>query len=179
MPGGSAIRPSDVLRMYAGTTVEVMNTDAEGRLVLADAIARACEEHPDVLLDAATLTGAQLVALGARTYGVMGNDDELRAAVVEAAGRDGEGAWPMPLPAELRAGLDSTVADLKNVAGDRNAGMLVAGTFLREFVAGGVRWAHLDIAGPAFNQAEPWGYTPKGGTGAAVRTFVEYVDSLG
>ena len=177
MPSGTAIRPSDVLVLRGGTTVEVNNTDAEGRLILADAIARACEDGPDVVLDVATLTGAQLVALGARTTGVMGNDDALRSAVVDAAGRAGEPSWPMPLPAELRKGLDSEVADLVNT-GPREGGMLTAGLFLQEFVADGVKWAHLDIAGPAYNSADPYGYTPHGGTGAAVRTFVQLLEDV-
>jgi len=177
MPSGAAIRPSDVLVLRGGTTVEVNNTDAEGRLILADAIARACEDEPDVVLDVATLTGAQLVALGARTAGVMANDDGLRAQVVDAAGRAGEPSWPMPLPAELRKGLDSEIADLVNT-GPREGGMLTAGLFLKEFVADGVRWAHLDIAGPAYNSADPYGYTPHGGTGAAVRTFVQLLEDL-
>jgi leucyl aminopeptidase len=173
MPSGSASRPSDVLTIYGGKTVEVLNTDAEGRLVLADALARSAEDAPDVVVDVATLTGAQVVALGTRVSAVMANDDALRDAVVAAAGRAGEAMWPMPLPAELRKGLDSTVADLANVAPDRNGGMLVAGLFLREFVPEGVRWAHLDIAGPSFNDGQPHGYTPKGGTGAATRALVQ------
>jgi leucyl aminopeptidase len=177
MPSGTAIRPSDVLVMRGGKTVEVNNTDAEGRLILADAIARACEDGPEVLLDAATLTGAQLVALGARTSGVMSNDDDLREAVVDAAGRAGEAMWPMPLPADLKKGLDSDVADLQNT-GPREGGMLTAGLFLQEFVADGVRWAHLDIAGPAYNSGTEYGYTPHGGTGAAVRTFVQVLEDL-
>ena len=177
MPSGTAIRPSDVLTLRGGTTVEVNNTDAEGRLILADAIARACEDGPEVLLDAATLTGAQLVALGARTSGVMGNDDDLRGSVVAAAEAAGEAMWPMPLPKDLRKGLDSDVADLQNT-GPREGGMLTAGLFLQEFVADGVRWAHLDIAGPAFNSGEAYGYTPHGGTGAAVRTFVQVLEDL-
>jgi leucyl aminopeptidase len=176
MPSGTAIRPSDVLTMYGGKTVEVNNTDAEGRLILADAITRAQADGPDILIDVATLTGAQLVALGSRTSAVMSNDDALRAAIVDAADRAGEAMWPMPLPKELRASLDSPVADLVNT-GDRNGGMLVAGLFLQEFV-NGVRWAHLDIAGPAFNQGEAYGYTPKGGTGAAVRTLVQLVEDV-
>jgi leucyl aminopeptidase len=176
MPSGSAIRPSDVLHIHGGKTVEVMNTDAEGRLVMADAIVRACEESPDVLLDVATLTGAQLVALGSRVYAVMG-DDEVRDAVVAAAGAAGEPAWPMPLPPELRASLDSPVADISNM-GDRYGGMLVAGLFLKDFVADGVPWAHLDIAGPSFNEGEAYGYTPKGGTGVPVRTLVQWLESL-
>jgi leucyl aminopeptidase len=175
MPSGTAIRPSDVLTMRGGKTVEVLNTDAEGRLILADAIVRAGDDKPDVIIDVATLTGAQLVALGSRTAGVMANDDALRSSIVDAADRAGEMMWPMPLPAELRASLDSVVADLSNT-GDRYGGMLVAGLFLQEFVPAGTRWAHLDIAGPAFNQGAPWGYTPKGGTGAGVRTLVQVVE---
>jgi len=183
MPSGSAQRPSDVLTIYGGKTVEVLNTDAEGRLVLADALVRASEEQPDFIVDAATLTGAQLVALGTHTSAVMSNTDELRDQVVDAAGRAGEQMWPMPLPPELRKSLDSAVADIANM-GDSFGGMLVAGTFLKDFVGnrdGGrtqIPWAHLDIAGPAFNQGEPYGYTPKGGTGAAVRTFVQLAEDL-
>ena len=177
MPSGSATRPSDVLTIYGGRTVEVLNTDAEGRLVLADGIVAACEEQPDVLLDTATLTGAQMVALGARTVAVMSTSDALRSAVTGAAEAVGEAMWPMPLPDELRPSLDSQVADIANM-GDRYGGMLVAGLFLREFVAEGVPWAHLDIAGPAFNEGEPHGYTPKGGTGASVRTLVAVAEQL-
>jgi leucyl aminopeptidase len=173
MPSGTAQRPSDVLTMYGGSTVEVLNTDAEGRLVLADALARSAEDSPDLIVDVATLTGAQLVALGPRIGAVMANDDAVRDAIVDSAGRAGEVMWPMPLPDELRKGLDSSVADLANVAADRYGGMLVAGLFLREFVPTGVRWAHLDIAGPAFNDGAPHGYTAKGGTGAATRTLVQ------
>jgi leucyl aminopeptidase len=173
MPGGTAQRPSDVITMYDGQTVEVLNTDAEGRLVLADALARSGADSPDLLIDVATLTGAQLVALGPRIMGVMANDDAVRDGVVDASRRAGEPAWPMPLPEELRKGLDSSVADIANVTPDRNGGMLVGGLFLREFVPDGVRWAHLDIAWPAFHEGEPYGYTPKGGTGAAVRCLVQ------
>jgi leucyl aminopeptidase len=173
MPGGTAQRPSDVITIHDGRTVEVLNTDAEGRLVLADALARSGADSPDLLIDVATLTGAQLIALGPRIMGVMANDDAVRDAVVDAARRAGEPAWPMPLPEELRKGLDSSVADIANVTPDRNGGMLVGGLFLREFVPDGVRWAHLDIAGPAFHEGEPYGYTPKGGTGAAVRCLVQ------
>jgi len=173
MPGGHAQRPSDVISIYGGKTVEVLNTDAEGRLVLADALARSAEDSPDLVIDVATLTGAQLVALGPRISGVMASDAEACDAVVDASRRAGEPAWPMPLPDELRKGLDSTVADIANVSPDRTGGMLVAGLFLREFVPDGVRWAHVDIAGPAFHEGEPYGYTAKGGTGAAVRMLVQ------
>ncbi|MBV9292272.1 MAG: leucyl aminopeptidase [Frankiales bacterium] len=174
MPSGHAIRPSDVLTMRGGKTVEVLNTDAEGRLIMADVIVRAGEEKPDYIIDVATLTGAQLVALGSHVYAVMANDDDLRSELVDSAGAAGEQAWPMPLPEELRKSLDSEVADLANI-GDRNGGMLTAGLFLKEFVPAGVRWAHLDIAGPAYNQGEPHGYTPKGGTGVPVRSLVEFL----
>jgi len=173
MPSGTAQRPSDIITMYGGRTVEVLNTDAEGRLVMADALARSAADSPDLLIDVATLTGAQLVALGPRIMGVMANDDAVLHGVVDAARRAGEAAWPMPLPEELRKGLDSPVADIANVTQERNGGMLVGGLFLREFVPDGVRWAHLDIAGPAFHEGEPYGYTPKGGTGAAVRCLVQ------
>ncbi|WP_243722631.1 leucyl aminopeptidase [Actinomadura sp. 7K507] len=178
MPSGTAQRPSDVLRIYGGKTVEVLNTDAEGRLVLADALVRSGEDSPDLIVDVATLTGAQLVALGTRTTGVMANDDDVREKVVAAADRAGEPSWGMPLPAELRKGLDSAVADIANISGERWGGMLVAGTFLKEFVPDGVRWAHLDIAGPAFNKGEPYGYTPKGGTGAAARTLIQIAEDV-
>ena len=177
MPSGTAIRPSDVLVMRKGTRVEVNNTDAEGRLILADAIARACEDGPDYVVDVATLTGAQLIALGSRVSGVMGNDDAFRTQVVAAADAAGEAMWPMPLPADLRKGLDSDIADMVNT-GPREGGMLTAGLFLQEFVADGVAWTHLDIAGPAYNGGQPYGYTHPGGTGAAVRTFVQLLETL-
>ncbi|GAA2099525.1 leucyl aminopeptidase [Actinomadura alba] len=178
MPSGTAQRPSDVLTIYGGKTVEVLNTDAEGRLVLADALVRAGEDDPDLIVDVATLTGAQLVALGARTAGVMANDDDVREKVVAAAERAGEPSWGMPLPGELRKGLDSAVADIANISGERWGGMLVAGVFLREFVPDGARWAHIDIAGPSFHKGEPYGYTPKGGTGAATRTLVQIAEDV-
>ncbi|MCQ4195572.1 MULTISPECIES: leucyl aminopeptidase [Streptomyces] len=175
MPSGSATRPGDVLRMYSGKTVEVLNTDAEGRLVLADALWAASQEKPDAIIDVATLTGAMMLALGSRTYGVMANDDAFRAAVHEAAEEVGEPAWPMPLPEHLRKGMDSATADIANM-GERMGGGLVAGLFLREFVGEGIAWAHLDIAGPAFNEGGAFGYTPKGGTGTAVRTLVRVAE---
>ncbi|MCL3860718.1 leucyl aminopeptidase [Actinotalea sp. K2] len=174
MPSGTAQRPSDVITQRGGTTVEVLNTDAEGRLVLADGLVAACEEKPDAVIDIATLTGAQVVALGTRVSAVMGTDD-LRAEVVAAAQTSGEQFWPMPLPEELRAGLKSSVADLANI-GDRFGGMLSAGLFLREFV-GSTPWAHLDIAGPAFNEASAHGYTPVGGTGVGVRTLLSLLEA--
>ncbi|THJ67518.1 leucyl aminopeptidase [Arthrobacter echini] len=180
MPSGSAQRPEDVMSIYGGRTVEVLNTDAEGRLVLADGLAAASEEAPDAIIDIATLTGAQLIALGTRVSGVMG-DDGVRDAVKAAADRAGEQFWPMPLPEELRPSLDSQVADIANI-GERNGGMMTAAVFLREFVGQvdgeKIPWAHLDIAGPAFNEGSPYGYTPKAGTGVGVRTLLAYVEDV-
>ncbi|MGI5399520.1 leucyl aminopeptidase [Streptomyces sp. CA-135486] len=175
MPSGSATRPGDVLRMYSGKTVEVLNTDAEGRLVLADALTKAAEENPDAIVDVATLTGAMVMALGTRTFGIMSNDDAFRTSVHEIAEEVGEQSWPMPLPSELRKGMDSPTADIANM-GERMGGGLVAGLFLKEFVADGITWAHLDIAGPAFHEGAPFGYTPKGGTGSAIRTLVKLAE---
>ena len=185
MPSGTAQRPSDVITIRGGRTVEVLNTDAEGRLVLADALVAAGELKPDVIIDIATLTGAQVVALGNRTSAIMANDDALRDRVHRVADASGEQFWPMPLPTELRASLDSRVADLANI-GDRFGGMMVAGLFLKEFVptqgegddATEVPWAHLDIAGPAFNTGSGHGYTPPGGTGVGVRTLVALCEDL-
>jgi leucyl aminopeptidase len=176
MPSGSALRPGDVLRMYGGRTVEVLNTDAEGRLVLADALVRAGEERPDAIVDVATLTAATRFGLGDHVFAVMADDDAFRDRVLAAAREAGERAWPMPLPPELRRSLDSRVADIAN-HGERMGGGLVAGLFLREFVPAGVPWAHLDIAGPAFNEGEPHGCTPSGGTGCAVRTLVRLAEN--
>lgn len=180
MPSGSAIKPGDVLHTYSGKTIEVLDTDAEGRLVLSDGLARAQEDKPDVLIDIATLTGAAVIALGARTTGIMANDDDLREAIHDASQRAGESMWPMPQPEELREKLDSTVADIANIplVGRREGGMLSASVFLREFVADSQRWAHLDIAGPAFNAYGAYAYTPRGGTGAAVRTLVQVAEDL-
>ncbi|NNC10661.1 leucyl aminopeptidase [Planctomonas sp. JC2975] len=186
LPSGSAIRPNDVLTIKGGTRVEVLNTDAEGRLVLADGLQAASDEHPDVVIDIATLTGAQIVALGTRYSAVMG-DDEVVTRIRDAAARADELVWPMPLPAELRATLASEVADLTNATpGNTAGGMLLAGVFLREFVgkasddagAGTVPWAHLDIAGSAQNFGSPHGYTPKGATGVLVRTLVAVAEDF-
>jgi leucyl aminopeptidase len=170
MPSGTAYRPGDVLTMYGGTTVEVINTDAEGRLILADALVRAAQDSPDYLIDTATLTGAQIIALGSRTPGIMGTP-ELRDRVTAISQQVGENGWAMPLPEHLRSELDSKIADIANVASHRWGGMLIAGVFLSEFIADGMPWAHLDIAGPAYNTSSPWGYTGKGGTGVPVRTL--------
>jgi leucyl aminopeptidase len=177
MPSGSAYRPSDVITLRNGRTVEVADTDAEGRLVLADAIARAVEDEPDYLIEASTLTGAQLVALGTRVIGAMG-EPRWRDAVTAAGNAVGESVWAMPLPDELRSGLDSSVADIANITGDRWGGMLVGGQFLSDFIPDDLPWVHLDIAGPAWNLGSPRDYTPKGGTGAAVRTIIAAVEQL-
>ena len=178
MPSGTAQRPGDVLTNYGGKTVEVIDTDAEGRLVLGDGLVRAQEDKPDVIIDVATLTGAQGVALGARTSGIMANDDDLRSAIHRAADEVGEPMWPMPQPEEARAGFDSTVADLTNIPTVNRAlgGMMSASVFLGEYIKKGQRWAHLDIARPAFNAGSPYGYTPTGGTGHSVRTLVQVAE---
>ena len=158
MPSDKATRPSDIITIFGGKTIEVLNPDAEGRLVLADAIvkAQAGKNKLDGIIDVATLTGAQVVALGTRTSAVMTNNDDFSAEFLVATARSGEQFWPMPLPVELRASLDSPVADMANI-GDRNGGMLVAGLFLKEFVNPDLPWLHLDIAGPAFNVAKAHG----------------------
>lgn len=183
MPSGSAIRPNDVLKIRGGKTVEVLNTDAEGRLVLADGLVAASEEQPDMIIDVATLTGAARVALGDRYVGVMG-DEALTSKVVNTATQVGESMWPMPLPSELRSMLNSEVADLTNVKiGSTAAGMLVAGVFLQEFVGKApngsrIPWAHLDIAGPANNDGSGFGYTGKGPTGVTVRTLIALAEQV-
>ncbi|SDG54138.1 leucyl aminopeptidase [Klenkia brasiliensis] len=177
LPSGSAYRPADVVTFRNGKKAEITNTDAEGRIVLADAIARAAEDSPDYLLETSTLTGAQTVALGGRTAGVMGSDD-LRDAVVAAGNRVGEPMWAMPLPPELRRGLESTTADFVNANPDRLGGMLVGGHFLAEFVPAGLPWAHVDVAGPAYNTGRAWGFTPGGGTGVPVRTLLATIEGL-
>jgi leucyl aminopeptidase len=178
MPSATAYRPGDVLTMYGGTTVEVLNTDAEGRLILADALVRAAQDSPDYLIDTATLTGAQVIALGNRTSGIMGTT-EFRDRVTAISQRVGENGWAMPLPEHLRSDLDSKLADIANVASHRWGGMLAAGVFLSEFVPDGIPWVHLDIAGPAYNAGSPWGYTGKGGTGVPVRTLAAVLADIG
>jgi leucyl aminopeptidase len=170
MPSGTAIRPGDVLKIRNGKTVEVLNTDAEGRLILADALSLASEEKPAAVVDLATLTGACMVALGDKIAGLMGNDDAWSDQVRAAADRAGEPVWPLPLPQEYRKQLESEVADMKNIGGSYG-GALTAGLFLQEFVDG-APWVHLDIAGPARAGADD-GYLTKGGTGFGVRTLVE------
>jgi leucyl aminopeptidase len=176
MPGGRAMKPGDVLRARNGKTIEVLNTDAEGRLVLADGLSLAAEEKPAAIIDLATLTGACVVALGRRIAGLMGNNDPLLRQVETAASAAGEPVWHLPLPDEYRKDIDSDLADIKNVGAAGQAGALAAGLFLKEFV-GDVPWAHLDIAGPARSDSED-GVLPKGGTGFGVRTLIELVTSF-
>jgi len=173
MPSGTASRPGDVLKIYGGKTVEVLNTDAEGRLVLADAIVKALESKPNYMVDVATLTGAQVVGMGLRTGAIMANDEEFRTDVHEAAKATGEDMWPMPLPEFLRAEINSSVADLANIGSGKGGGMQLAGIFLREFVPKTLPWAHLDVAGPAYNQGSAYAYNTIGSTGFAIRTLVE------
>lgn len=186
MPSGSAIRPNDVLRIRGGRTVEVLNTDAEGRLVLADGLVAASEEQPDAIIDVATLTGAAMVALGTRYAAVMGSDD-LVDQVLTAGKESGELLWPMPLPGELRASINSDVADIANAnPGNTAGGALLAGVFLQEFVgrtgddddAPRIPWAHLDIAGPAKSPAAPYGFTGKGPSAVSVRALLRLAETI-
>lgn len=179
MVSDTATRPSDVITMYGGKTIEVLNPDAEGRLVLGDALVRAQESKDlDGIIDVATLTGAQVVALGTRTSAVMTNNEEFSSHFVKLTQNTGESFWPMPLPVELRASLDSPIADMANI-GERMGGMLVAGLFLKEFIENDLPWLHLDIAGPSFNEGAAHGYTPVGGTGIAMRSLVELAATEG
>jgi leucyl aminopeptidase len=184
MPSGRATRPGDVVRIADGTTVEVLNTDAEGRLVLADGLVAASREHPDLIVDVATLTGAISVALGTRHAGVMG-DDETVAQYLAVAAETGELAWQLPLPAHMEDELDSPIADLQNAKiGDPAGGSLFAGLFLRRFVgrktdeadAPRIPWVHLDIAGVGMNKGGAYGFTDKGPTAATVRTLIRFVE---
>ena len=177
MPSDTATRPSDIITIFGGKTVEVLNPDAEGRLVLADGLmkAQSSKNKLDGIIDVATLTGAQVIALGTRTSAVMTNNQSFSDSFIAVTKQTGEQFWPMPLPVELRASLDSPVADLANI-GDKNGGMLVAGLFLKDFVSNDLPWLHLDIAGPAYNQGKAHGYTPVGGTGVSMRSLVRLVE---
>ena len=176
MLGGDATRPGDVLTIRNDKTIEVANTDAEGRLVLADALSLASEASPDAIVDLATLTGACMVALGPKIAGLMGNDEALIDQVRSAAARAGERVWPLPLPADYEKQFESSVADMKNIGG-AHGGALTAGLILQKFVADGIAWAHLDIAGPAHSDSDD-GEIVKGGTGFGVRTLVELAASF-
>ncbi len=177
MIGGASMRPGDVLTIYGGTTVEVLNTDAEGRLVLGDAMAMATERKPDVMVDVATLTGHMVTALGDRLTGVMG-DPEVVDRVLAAASVAGEDSWPMPIPEQMDERIHSSkIADLAQHDWIRWGGGLFAAAFLREFTAG-IPWAHLDIAGPSFNNGGAYGHVTSGGTGVSVATLVELAKAL-
>ncbi len=179
MLSGESYRPGDVVSMRNGKRVEVLNTDAEGRMILGDAMARACEDEPDYLVETSTLTGGQVISLGKRIAGVMGSDElcQRTKAVGESVG---EPTWPMPLPDDVRKSMESDVADILQVsAGMERAGhMLQGGVFLREFVTEGVQWAHIDVAGPSFHSGEATGYWSKGGTGVPVRTLIALIDDI-
>ena len=177
MPSGKAIRPGDVVKASNGKTIEILNTDAEGRLTLADALTYAKKLEPTALVDLATLTGACVVALGEEITGLMSNNDNLAGSILGAAHRAGEKMWRMPLEKRYRSLVESDIADLRNIATTRYGGSLTAGLFLEEFVDG-LPWAHLDIAGPAFAEKPMASYIGKGGTGHGVRTLVELVEGM-
>jgi leucyl aminopeptidase len=177
MPGGRATKPGDVLTIRDGQTIEVLNTDAEGRLVLADGLSLAAEMEPDAIIDLATLTGACVVALGYSVAGLFGNDDDLSHEVEEASARAGEPTWPLPMPDAYKKHIESDVADMKNMGKAGQAGAIAAALLLARFV-GKVPWVHLDIAGPARSDEED-GLVVKGGTGFGVRTLLELLDGYG
>ncbi len=177
LPSGTAYRPSDVVTIWGGRTVEVTDTEASGRLTVAEAIGRAMSDEPQYLIEASTLTAAQRIALGPRIIAAMG-EPAFRDRVIAAGATGGEVVWAMPLPAELRAGLDSSVADLATTAPDRWGAMLSGGAFLADFVPTGLPWVHLDITGPAWNTGSAHGRTPKGGTGAGVLTIISALESI-
>jgi leucyl aminopeptidase len=175
MPSGDALKPGDVIRGVSGKSMEIVNTDAEGRLILSDALSYALRLRPKAIVDLATLTGACVVALGHHAIGLMATDDNLARALGDAGGRSGERVWRLPLWREYRSLIRSDIADIKN-SGGRPAGTITAGYFLREFV-GDAPWAHLDIAGTAWAE-EDRAYQPKGATGVGVRLLVEWLQSL-
>jgi leucyl aminopeptidase len=175
MPSGNALKPGDVISSHLGKTIEIINTDAEGRLILADALAYARRFKPIAMIDAATLTGAVVVALGQQAIGLMGNDGDLIDEVMAAGLRAGERCWNLPLWDEYRELLDSTIADIKN-SGGRYAGTITGGWFLKDFVPDDIPWAHLDIAGMAYKD-EAASYLRKGATGTPTRLFIEWVRS--
>ncbi len=176
MPGGRAQKPGDIITYRNGTTAEVLNTDAEGRLVLADALCLAAEDKPDCIIDLATLTGACMVALGSRVAGVLGNEQDLVDALIEHSRQTGESMWQLPLVEDYVEDIRSGVADIKNIGSNGYGGTITAALFLRSFV-GKCNWAHIDIAGPAFAEKDQ-PYTPKGGSGFGIRTLLSYLAAL-
>jgi leucyl aminopeptidase len=177
MPSGSAIKPGDIIRHYGGRTTEVLNTDAEGRLILADALALASEESPAAVVDLATLTGSIIIALGTKASGLFSNDDELSGELQEAAVAAGERLWPMPLFDDYRSELDSELADIKNI-GSRWGGAILAALFLQSFVKTGIPWAHLDIAGAARSD-RTYDDVSRGATGVGTRTLMHWLEKRG
>lgn len=178
MPSGHAYRPGDVVRAMNGTTIEVLNTDAEGRVTLADALSYASTLEPDAIVDLATLTGACIVALGEEIAGVMGNDERLLDRLKIAAEEAGESIWPLPMPPSYEDHVKSKIADIKNIGAKGQAGAIAGGMFLKHFVTPGIAWAHLDIAGPAYTERESRADMPMGGTGFGVRTLMRYLQGF-
>ncbi|MFH0863933.1 MAG: leucyl aminopeptidase [Candidatus Gottesmanbacteria bacterium] len=176
MPSGKAIKPGDIVKAYNGKTIEVINTDAEGRLILADALSYGVEIKPDLIIDLATLTGACIVALGEEIAGLFSKDNNLIEKIKVAADTAGEKIWPMPLEKTYKELIKSSVADLKNVSGKRYGGAITAALFLEEFV-GNIPWAHIDIAGPAWEEKGN-DLIPRGGTGFGVRTILNFLQNL-
>lgn len=174
MPGGRATKPGDVLKTFHGKTIEVLNTDAEGRLVLADALAYACKQNLDEVIDLATLTGACVVALGNDIAGIMGTDPKLISRLKAASQLSGEKVWELPLEEDYRSHMDSSVADIKNIGRAGEAGTIIGGLFLKEFVEEGKPWAHIDIAGTAWTDGQNALSAP-GGTGVMVRTLLHHI----
>jgi leucyl aminopeptidase len=174
MPGGRATKPGDILTTMRGKTIEVLNTDAEGRLVLSDALSFACRQKLDEVIDLATLTGAVVIALGSQISGIMGTDSALIGRLKEASVLSGEKIWELPLEEEYRSHIDSDIADVKNIGRPGEAGTIIGGLFLKEFVDEGLPWAHIDIAGTAFHRSQDPLSTP-GGTGNMVRTLLHYL----
>jgi len=175
LPGGNAQKPGDVIRYLNGKTIEVLNTDAEGRLILADALALAARQRPDYMINLATLTGACVVALGTQVGGIFSNHQPLADQLIRCARETGEKLWQLPLVKEYREQLKSSVADMRNIGGS-HGGAITAALILQEFVAE-IPWAHLDIAGPAFTEADS-AICPKGGTGFGVRTLLKFLSTL-
>ncbi|MEO0082683.1 MAG: leucyl aminopeptidase [candidate division WOR-3 bacterium] len=177
MPGGGAQRPGDIIRHYGGKTSEVISTDAEGRLILADALAYGSELKPNLMIDIATLTGACVVALGDEYSALLGTDDDTIRKLISLGLKQGEFFWQLPLPERYKSHIKSNVADMKNVGKPQNAGTIAGGLFLKEFVAEGVPWVHIDIAGPAYTK-DGWDYAPAGATGVPVRTIAALLHSM-
>jgi len=174
MPGGRATKPGDILKTMRGKTIEVLNTDAEGRLVLADALSYACKQNVDEIIDLATLTGACVVALGNDIAAIMGTDAKLINKIKAASQLSGEKVWELPLEEEYRSHMDSPIADIKNIGRAGEAGTIIGGLFLKEFVDTGKPWAHIDIAGTAWTDGQNALSAP-GGTGVMVRTLLEHI----